>query len=157
MSERTTNWAGNVVFNARTLRRPTSVSEVQEIVAGGGPIHVLGSGHSFNRMADTDGTLISLAVLPRVTEISEDRTSVRVDGGIRYGELAAHLHANGLALHNTASLPHISVAGAIATATHGSGVTHGNLATVVSSIELVDGSGKLVTLARGDADFEGAV
>ncbi|MBM2620976.1 FAD-binding protein [Actinoplanes sp. LDG1-06] len=157
MSEQVRNWAGNIVFNARMLRRPGSVSEVQEIVAGGGPIHVLGSGHSFNRMADTDGTLISLADLPRVTEISADHKSVRVDGGIRYGELAAYLYAHGLALHNTASLPHISVAGAIATATHGSGMTHGNLATVVSSIEFVDGSGKLVTLSRGDADFNGAV
>ncbi|MBL7258237.1 FAD-binding protein [Paractinoplanes lichenicola] len=157
MSEQVSNWAGNIVFNARTLRRPASVGEVQEIVAGGGPIHVLGSGHSFNRMADTDGTLISLADLPRIAEISEDRKSVRVDGGSRYGDIAAHLHANGLALHNTASLPHISVAGAIATATHGSGVTHGNLATVVSSLEFVDGSGRLVTLSRGDDGFEGAV
>ncbi|MBU2668371.1 FAD-binding protein [Actinoplanes bogorensis] len=157
MSERVTNWAGNIVFSARSVRRPSSVPEVQEIVAAGGPIRVLGSGHSFNRMADTDGTLVSLAELPRVTEISADRKSVRVDGGIRYGELAAYLYANGLALHNTASLPHISVAGAITTATHGSGVTHGNLATAVSSIELVDGSGKLVTVARGDADFEGVV
>ncbi|MDY7088656.1 MAG: FAD-binding protein [Actinomycetota bacterium] len=157
MSEQVTNWAGNIVFNARAVRRPGSVGEVQEIVAGGGPIKVLGSGHSFNRMADTDGTLISLADLPRVTEISADRKSVRVDGGVRYGDIAAYLHANGLALHNTASLPHISVAGAIATATHGSGVTNGNLATAVSSIEFVDGSGKLVTVSRGDADFEGAV
>lgn len=157
MNERVTNWAGNIVFNARTLRRPTTVAEVQEIVAAGGPVRVLGSGHSFNRMADTDGTLISLADLPRVTEISADRASVRVDGGIRYGELAAYLSANGLALHNMASLPHISVAGAVATATHGSGERNQNLAAAISSIEFVDGSGKNVTLARGDADFPGAV
>ncbi|MCM4082087.1 FAD-binding protein [Paractinoplanes hotanensis] len=157
MSEQVTNWAGNVVFGAREVRRPTSVDEVQQIVAGGGPIKVLGSGHSFNRMADTDGTLVSLAELPRLAEISADRKSVRVDGGIRYGVLAAHLYDNGLALHNTASLPHISVAGAVATATHGSGEKNQNLAAAVSSIEFVDGSGKLVTLARGDADFPGAV
>nr|WP_221380079.1 FAD-binding protein [Actinoplanes polyasparticus] len=157
MSEQVTNWAGNVVFGAREVRRPTSVDEVQQIVAGGGPIKVLGSGHSFNRMADTDGTLVSLAELPRLAEISADRKSVRVDGGIRYGVLAAHLYDNGLALHNTASLPHISVAGAVATATHGSGEKNQNLAAAVSSIEFVDGSGKLVTLSRGDADFPGAV
>ena len=157
MSEQVTNWAGNVVFGAREVRRPTSVDEVQQIVAGGGPIKVLGSGHSFNRMADTDGTLVSLAELPRLAEISADRKSVRVDGGIRYGVLAAHLYDNGLALHNTASLPHISVAGAVATATHGSGEKNQNLAAAVSSIEFVDGSGKLVTLARGDADVPGAV
>ena len=155
--ERITNWAGNVVFGARRMHRPGSVKEVQEIVATGGPIRVLGSGHSFNRMADTDGALISLAALPRVVEIAADRGSVRVDGGIRYGELAGHLHAAGLALHNTASLPHISVAGAVATATHGSGVRNANLATAVSAIEVVRGDGELVTLARGDAGFPGAV
>ncbi len=157
MSERVTNWAGNIVFGARRLHRPTSVAEVREIVAGGGPIRVLGSGHSFNRMADTDGDLISLADLPRVVEIGADRRSVRVDGGIRYGELAVALEAEGLALHNTASLPHISVAGAVATATHGSGERHRNLASAVSSVEFVDGTGKKVTLARGDEEFAGAV
>ncbi len=157
MNERVTNWAGNIIFGARSVRRPTSVAEVQEIVAAGGPIRVLGSGHSFNRMADTDGTLISLAGLPRLVEISADRKSVRVDGGLRYGDLAVPLSEAGLALHNTASLPHISVAGAVATATHGSGEKNRNLASAVSSIEFVDGSGKLVTLSRGDADFLGAV
>jgi xylitol oxidase len=118
---------------------------------------VLGSGHSFNRMADTDGDLVSLAGLPRVVEIGADRTSVRVDGGIKYGEFVARLQAEGLALHNTASLPHISVAGAVATATHGSGERNVNLAAAVSRIEFIDGTGKPVTLSRGDDDFAGAV
>jgi xylitol oxidase len=108
-------------------------------------------------MADTDGDLISLASMPRVASVSADRRSVRIDGGIRYGELAPLLQKQGLALHNTASLPHISVAGAIATATHGSGVRNANLATAVSSIELVRGDGSLVTLGREDPDFAGIV
>jgi xylitol oxidase len=157
MSERVTNWAGNVVFGARQVHRPTSVDEVRDLVAAGGPLRVLGSGHSFNRMADTDGDLISLAGLPRVVEISADRTSVRIDGGIRYGDLAVRLHEAGLALHNTASLPHISVAGAVATATHGSGVGNANLATAVAGLELLDGKGNLVTLTRDDGDLLGAV
>jgi len=157
VGERVTNWAGNVVFGARRLHRPTSVDQVRELVAGGGRVRVLGSGHSFNRMADTDGDLISLAGLPRVVEISPDRASVKVDGGIRYGELAARLHAEGLALHNTASLPHISVAGAVATATHGSGMRNGNLATAVSAIELIRGDGEPVALRRGEPGFAGAV
>jgi xylitol oxidase len=159
VDEQVTNWAGNIVFGARALHRPASVDEVQALVAKGGPLRVLGSGHSFNRMADTDGDLISLAGLPRVVEIAADRKSVRVDGGIRYGDLAVRLQAEGLALHNTASLPHISVAGAIATATHGSGVHNANLATAVSSLELIRGDGERVTLSR-DADgdtFRGAV
>ncbi|BCJ56232.1 putative xylitol oxidase [Actinoplanes sp. NBRC 14428] len=157
--ERVTNWAGNIVFGARRLHRPASVDQVRELVAAGNPVKVLGSGHSFNRMADTGGDLISLAGLPRVVEIAPDRRSVRVDGGIRYGDLFARLDAEGLALHNTASLPHISVAGAVATATHGSGVRHANLATAVSGIELIRGDGELVTLRRDtDGDrFAGAV
>ncbi len=157
LSEQITNWAGNVVFAARRLHGPKSVAEVQEIVAAGGPIRVLGSGHSFNRLADTTGELISLAALPRLIEIAPDRRTVRVDGGIRYGELAVRLHAAGLALHNLASLPHISVAGSVATATHGSGVHNGNLATAVAAIEFIRGDGELVTLTRDDANFPGAV
>src|SRR5689334_15961194 len=157
MSETVTNWAGNIVFGAQQVLHPTSVDEVAGIVAAGGPIRVLGSGHSFNRMADTDGTLVSLAGLPRVAEISADRKSVRIDGGVRYGALAAFLYDNGLALGNMASLPHISVAGAIMTATHGSGERNKNLAAAISAVELLDGSGKPVTFRRGDADFEGVV
>jgi xylitol oxidase len=157
MSESVTNWAGNVVFGARKLHRPTSVDELRSLVADGGPLRVLGSGHSFNRMADTTGDLISLASLPRVVTVAPDRKSVRVDGGIRYGELAVQLDSLGLALHNTASLPHISVAGAVATATHGSGVRNANLATVVSGLELIDGSGRLVTVDRDNPDLSGLV
>jgi xylitol oxidase len=157
VTERVTNWAGNVVFAAKQVHRPTSVDEVRRLVSAGGPLRVLGSGHSFNRMADTDGDLISLASLPRVVSVSGDRRSVRIDGGIRYGELAPLLHAQGLALHNTASLPHISVAGAIATATHGSGARNANLATAVSSIELITGAGDPVTIDRDGPDFPGVV
>lgn len=151
------NWAGNITFGASRVHRRVTVPRLQELVAAGGPLRVLGSGHSFNRMADTTGDLVSLGGLPRVVEIAADRRSVRVDGGIRYGELADRLHAQGLALHNMASLPHISVAGAVTTATHGSGVRHGNLATAVSALELIRGDGELVTLRRGDEGFDGAV
>ena len=157
MSERVTNWAGNIVFGARRVHRPASVDEVRELVVAGGPLRVLGSGHSFNRMADTSGDLVSLAGLPRVVAVAPDRRSVRVDGGIRYGDLAVRLEAEGLALHNMASLPHISVAGAVATATHGSGVRNTNLATAVSGLEFIDGKGDLVTLDRDNADLLGTV
>ncbi|MFI5896774.1 FAD-binding protein [Actinoplanes sp. NPDC051513] len=157
MSERVTNWAGNVVFGALRLHHPASIDEVRDIVAAGGPLRVLGSGHSFNRMADTTGDLVSLAGLPRVVEVSADRKSVRIDGGIRYGDLAVRLQEEGLAVHNMASLPHISVAGAVATATHGSGVRNANLATGVSGLELIDGAGNLVVLDRDNADLPGAV
>jgi len=151
------NWAGNITFGARRLHRPTALPQLQEIVAAGGPLRILGSGHSFNLMADTTGDLVSLGEMPRVVEIAEDRRTVRVDGGIRYGELVGRLDAEGLAVHNLASLPHISVAGAVTTATHGSGVRHRNLAGSVAAIELIRGDGEPVTLRRGDEDFAGAV
>src|SRR3954447_3504734 len=157
MSERVTNWAGNVVFGARRVHRPGSMDEVRSLVGSGGTLRVLGSGHSFNRMADTTGDLVSLAGLPRVVAVAPDRKSVRIDGGIRYGDLAVALEKEGLALHNTASLPHISVAGAVSTATHGSGARNGNLATAVAALEIVTSTGDVVRAARGDADFDGMV
>src|SRR3954469_25486340 len=102
MSERVTNWAGNVVFGARRVHHPSSVDQGRALVASGGPLRVLGSAHSFNQMADTTGDLVSLAGLPRIAEVSADRRSVRIDGGIRYGDLAVALEKEGLALHNTA-------------------------------------------------------
>jgi xylitol oxidase len=157
MRERLTNWAGNIEFGARRLHRPRTLAELREVVSAADRLRVLGSGHSFNRLADTDGDLVSLAEMPRTVEIGADRATVRIDGGIRYGELATRLAAEGLAVHNMASLPHISVAGAVATATHGSGVRHGNLATAVSGLEILRADGSVTVLDRAHPDFAGAV
>jgi xylitol oxidase len=158
MDGQLSNWAGNVTFGARQVHRPSSVDELRAVVAGADRMRALGTGHSFNRIADTDGDQISVAGLPPAVEIGADRRTVTVAAGVRYGELAERLHAEGLALHNLASLPHISVAGACATGTHGSGERNGNLATAVSALELVTADGGLVRLSRdADADFPGAV
>jgi xylitol oxidase len=149
------NWAGNVTFGASAFHRPASVAQLQEIVAGSDHLRVLGTGHSFNRIADTTGDLVSVADLPPVLEIAA--SGVRVSAGTRYGELMGPLHAAGLALHNTGSLPHISVAGACSTGTHGSGDAHGVLATAVSAVELVGADGELRTVRRGDPVFPGSV
>lgn len=141
------NWAGNVVFGAARFHRPRSVAELQAIVAASRRIRVLGSGHSFNRIADTDGDLVSLADLPPVVRIAPDRRSVTVSGGMRYGEVARALEAEGLALHNLGSLPHIGIAGACATGTHGSGDGNRVLAGAVRGMRLVTASGDLVELA----------
>ena len=148
MSDRLRNWAGNLEYAAARVHHPTSVAEVREIVRRGRSLKVLGSRHSFNRIADTDGELIVLDRLPPVLEIDRDRGTVTVDGGARYGELCAALAREGLALHNMASLPHISVAGASATATHGSGDRNANLASAVAGMELVAGDGEVVALSR---------
>ncbi len=157
MTDRPTNWAGNVVFGAARLHHPTSLDEVRRIVADSENVRALGSGHSFNPIADTVGDQISLAGMPPLFRIDAERSTVTVGGGVRYGELAPPLHQAGYALHNLGSLPHICIAGATATGTHGSGVTNGNLASAVRALELVTASGDVVTLERGDQDFAGAV
>ena len=159
MTTSLTNWAGNVTFSARRFHRPASVAELRRLVADSTRLRALGTGHSFNRIADTTGDLVSVAGLPARMEIDPERRTVTVSAGVRYGELAARLHAEGYALANLGSLPHISVAGACATGTHGSGEHNGNLATAVSAMELVTADGQLVTVSRSaDGDhFPGMV
>ena len=137
------NWAGNQTYSAARVHRPDSVEALREIVRRSGKIRALGTRHSFNDIADTDGELISTERLNRVLGIDAAKTTVRVEAGARYGELAQVLHRQGWALHNLASLPHISVGGAIATATHGSGMRLGNLATAVMGFELVNAQGEI--------------
>ncbi|PYC88379.1 FAD-binding protein [Streptomyces tateyamensis] len=157
MTVAATNWAGNIVFGAERFHQPASVAELQRIVAGSRSLRVLGSGHSFNAIADTAGDLVSVAGLPRSVELDERAGTVTVSAGMRYGELAEVLDRAGYALHNLGSLPHISVAGACATGTHGSGVANGSLATAVRAVELVTADGGLRTIDRGAAQFPGSV
>jgi xylitol oxidase len=151
------NWAGNITFGARAVHRPSTLDEVRRLVGGLDTVRALGSGHSFSDIADSPGDLISLADMPPTVEIDGDADTVRVAAGVRYAELAQRLHESGHALHNMASLPHISVAGSCATGTHGSGDANGNLATAVAALDMVTADGDVVTLARGDDAFPGAV
>ena len=137
------------------ILRPASVEEAQEQVAHAETLRPLGTRHAFNHLADTDGALLSTEHLDRIVEI--DEATVTVEAGIRYGELSSALHDHGLAVANLASLPHISVGGAIATATHGSGIGNQSLAAAVSALELVCADGSIRRLGRGDHDFDGAV
>ena len=150
------NWAGTHTYRAARIHRPSTVEELQEIVAAAPRIRALGSRHSFSDIADSD-ELIALDGLPPDVVVDRAARTVSVGAGVKYGELAEALRAESLALHNLASLPHISIGGAIATATHGSGDANGNLATAVARLELVTSDGELVSAARGDPDFEGLV
>ncbi|UUU25743.1 FAD-binding protein [Streptomyces sp. DSM 40750] len=158
-TETLTNWARNITYTAKELHRPRSVDALRTLVAGSERVRVLGSGHSFNEIAEPgpEGVLLSLTGLPPTIEVDTAARTVRVGGGVRYAELARAVHAQGLALHNMASLPHISVAGSVATGTHGSGDGNGPLAAAVREVELVTADGTTVTLARGDDRFGGAV
>jgi xylitol oxidase len=146
------NWAGNYRFSGTEFLVPENVEQIQEWVARSTRIKVLGTRHSFNGIADSTQSLLSLQKLNRVIELDHTRNKVTVEAGIRYGELSQYLHGNGYALHNLASLPHITVAGACATATHGSGDRNGNLATVVHSMEVVKADGDTVIFSREQLD-----
>jgi xylitol oxidase len=148
-----------VEFRAAEVRRPRTVAGLRAMVAESTRVHALGTGHSFSPIADTDGVLIATAALPAVCDLDAAAAAVTVGAGVKYGDLARRLNAAGWALANLASLPHISVAGACATATHGSGSGNGSLASAVRGLELVTADGGLVALDAGTAGdrFRGAV
>lgn len=152
-----TNWARSVTFQAEALLRPASVDDLRALVARAGKIRALGTAHCFNDIADTPDTLVSVAALPDLFEIDGTARTVTVGAAMRYAEVGRRLHERGYALANLASLPHISVAGSVATGTHGSGDANGNLSTAVAGIEMVTAGGDLVRLRRGDDGFDGAV
>ena len=153
------NWAGNVRYGTNRLLNIESVDQLQEFVKKQNSLKALGSRHCFSRIADNAHQLISFRSMNRMLDIDETEKTVSVEAGITYSKLGPELDRQGYALHNLASLPDISVAGAIATATHGSGSKNGNLASAVAEIELVTADGELRTLSRQkDADeFLGAV
>ncbi|GEC03931.1 putative xylitol oxidase [Streptomyces spinoverrucosus] len=159
MTGTVTNWAGNITYAAKELHRPPTLDALRSLVADSARVRVLGSGHSFNEIAEPgpEGMLLSLDALPPEIDVDTAARTVRVSGGVRYAELARHVHAHGLALANMASLPHISVAGSVATGTHGSGVGNPPLAAAVREVDLVTGDGTTVTVARGEERFGGAV
>lgn len=150
-------WAGSYTYTARELRRPASVAELSALVAAEPRLRALGSRHSFTDLADSPGVLVDVTGLGGDVEVDAARRTARIPAGLRYGDAATSLHQAGWALGALASLPHISVAGAVATGTHGSGVRVGSLARAVWAVEMVDGRGEPVRLERGDPDFPGAV
>lgn len=149
------NWAGNYVYRATQIHVPETIEQIQKLVRHSRKLKALGTRHSFNDIADSSGDLISLEHFDKIIALDREQSTVTVEAGVRYGQLARWLHEQGYALHNLASLPHISVAGACATATHGSGDRNGNLATAVSAMELVTGDGEVVIFSQ--EQLEGAV
>jgi alditol oxidase len=153
-----TNWSGNYTYRAAAVHRPRDIDELQLLVSSSDSLQVIGTRHSFNSIGDAAG-LIALDRLEGATEITVDRTTMRASVGpaVTYAALADALNGERLALANLASLPHISVAGAAVTASHGSGDREGNLATSVVGLQLVSGTGEVIDIARGDEHFAGAV
>jgi xylitol oxidase len=153
------NWAGNLEYSTDRLYSANSLEQVQGYVKKQSKLKVLGTRHCFNNIADSTHDFLSLKAMDEVVALDPEAHTVTVDAGMTYAQLCPHLHTRGFALHNLASLPHISIAGACSTATHGSGEKNGNLATAVSALEIVTAAGEVVKLSRqqdGEA-FRGAV
>ena len=157
--EKLKNWAGNYTYSTAKLSPATSVGQVQAFVKKHNKLKVLGTRHCFNSIADSKDNLLSLLPMDDVIALDPKAHTVTVDANMKYGQLAPYLDKKGFALHNLASLPHISIAGACATATHGSGVKNGNLSTAVSGLEIITAAGDVRTLSRAkDGDtFRAAV
>ncbi len=157
--DKLTNWAGNYTYSTSSILRASSVDEAKAWIRKYPRLKALGTRHCFNTIADSKDHLLSLAALNKVVSLDTQNHTVTVEAGIRYGELAVFLQDKGYALHNLASLPHISVAGGCITATHGSGVHNANLSSAVVAFELITAAGETVTFSR-DKDpelFHGAV
>jgi alditol oxidase len=159
MNDDQRNWAGNLRYRAARIHRPQTVDQVREIVTRADKVKTLGTRHSFNGIADCTEDHISLSNLDRVIGIDRERRTVTVEAGVKYGQVGEYLHRAGYALRNMASLPHISVGGACATATHGSGDGNGNLATAVAAMEIVTADGKAIEISRelNGEQFDGMV
>jgi alditol oxidase len=153
------NWAGNLEYSTDRLYSANSLEQVRARVRKQSRLKVLGTRHCFNNIADSTHNLLSLKSMDEVVALDPEARTVTVDAGMTYGQLCPYLHGKGFALHNLASLPHISIAGACSTATHGSGEKNGNLATAVFALEIVTADGNVSRLSRkqnGEA-FRGAV
>jgi xylitol oxidase len=157
--EKLRNWAGHLEYSSDRVQTATSLVQVQDYVKTESKLKVLGTRHCFNNIADSKDGFLSLKPMDKVIAIDPAKRTVTVGAGITYGQLCPYLDGKGFALHNLASLPHISVAGACSTATHGSGQKNGNLSTAVSGLEMVKADGSVVNLSREkDGDqFLGAV
>ena len=150
----TRNWAGTHEYTAPNIVPASTVEEVQRAIAYGGQVHALGTRHSFTDLPDTTGTLLDLAGLTGGFALDTDASTVEVAAGTRYGELALWLDERGYALHNLGSLPHISVGGATATGTHGSGNANGVLTSAVRGIRYVGADGAVHDVRQGEPDFD---
>jgi xylitol oxidase len=151
------NWSKNVDFNDREYLQPESLTELQELVRTHPKIRARGTAHCFNEIANTSSYAINLAKMAKTITVNLEKKSVLVAAGLTYGELAPVLHAQGWALSNMASLPHISIAGCISTGTHGSGIKNQNLANQVLALDLVTAEGELRRIDRTNPAFSALV
>ena len=152
-------WSGTHQFTARRLIAARTIEDVRRAVAGSAVgadrVRALGTRHSFNDLADNGDTLITVTGIAPDPVLDEASRTVTVGAGTTYGTIAAWLRERGWALGNMASLPHISIAGAVATGTHGSGSGNRVLSAAVAGLDYVDAEAELRHTDRSDPDLEG--
>lgn len=150
------NWAGDEGCDPVAIERPGSVAEIaaalERAAAAGQRVRVAGSGHSFTDVACSDGRLLSLERMDRVLGVDRDSGRVRVEAGITINALSAELARHGLAFENLGDIDVQTIAGAISTATHGTGARLRNLSAQVESLELVLADGSTLTCSATDED-----
>jgi len=149
------NWAGTYTYTASAVVHARTVDDVRRAVLGGGPVRAVGTRHSFNDLADTTGTLISVSGLDPDPVLDPAARTVTVGAGATYGALAAWLEARGWALATLPSVPDVTIGGAIATGTHGSGAGRQVLSAAVAGLRYVDATGTVREAGRGDPGFAG--
>mmetsp|Transcript_13532 Transcript_13532/g.26655 ORF Transcript_13532/g.26655 Transcript_13532/m.26655 type:complete len:480 (-) Transcript_13532:5-1444(-) len=159
-----TNWCQNVDFKHKRFVTPEDLTELQATVAAAPQVRVLGSGHSFSAVCSSEHTLLSMAYMRKVLEVdfvSDNETVVFMEGGATLGDVVRHLAPRGMALKNIPSLPHVTIAGALATSTHGSGLhpsAPGSIASMCTQIDFVTHDGEVCSYRRAeDAEFAASV
>ncbi len=147
------NWAGDQSCTPLAIQRPRTreqlVAAVASAASAGQRLRVAGSGHSFTEAALTDGTMLRVEALNRVLDADPASGLVKVEAGIVLADLNERLHERGLALENLGDIDRQTLAGAISTATHGTGTGLRNISAQVEAIELVTADGELRSLEGG--------
>jgi L-gulono-1,4-lactone dehydrogenase len=150
-----TNWTRDQRCVPERVERPSSEAELARAVAGARRVKVAGAGHSFTDIACTDGVMVDLGRMNRVLEV--EGADVTVEAGITIRELGPALAARGLALENQGDVDPQTLAGAISTATHGTGGRFANLSSRVVGLRLVTADGEARELREGDDLLAGRV
>lgn len=152
-----TVWAGHRTYASRALLAPTTLDQLASLVTSGERVRAIGSRHSFTDLADSPGVLVTLEGLERAPVLDPAAGTVTVTAHTTYGTLGPWLHERGFALAALASLPHISVVGAVTTATHGSGDAVTTLAGAVVALEILGADGDVRRVDRDHPAFAGSV
>lgn len=151
-THRFTNWAKNESCTAMQYAQPESADEISELVATSGKVRMVGTGHSWSPACISNQTLINLDRFNKIISISDDKTRAVIQPGIKLWQLNEQLDANGLALRNLGSISKQSVAGAVSTGTHGSGINYQILGSQVESLTFVKADGSIKKVMKTEQE-----